>query len=50
MRVKETMMSKARRGNKEAKKPKQVQSAAKPLLPAGVLPVVTGAPDRLKKK
>jgi len=49
--MKETMMSKGRRGNKEAKKPKQVQSAAKPLSPASVTPVVTGmAPDRLKKK
>jgi hypothetical protein len=45
------MMSKGRRGNKEAKKPKQVQSADKPLSPAGVVPAVTAvAPDRLKKK
>ena len=44
-------MSKGRRGNKEAKKPKQAQPAAKSLSPAGVLPTVTGvAPDRPKKK
>jgi len=49
--MKETMMSKGRRGNKEAKKPKQVQSAAKPLSSASVVPAATGvAPDRPKKK
>jgi hypothetical protein len=44
-------MSKGRRGNKEAKKPKQAQSAAKSLSPAGVAPTVTATPpDRFKKK
>jgi hypothetical protein len=50
-RIKETRMSKGRRGNKEAKKPKQAQSAAKSLSPASVAPTVTATPpDRLKKK
>jgi len=49
--MQETRLSKGRRGNKEAKKPKQAQSAAKPLSPASVLPTVTGAaPGQLKKK
>jgi hypothetical protein len=49
--MKETMMSKGRHGNKEAKKPKQAQPAPKPTSPASVAPAMTGvAPDRLKKK
>ena len=50
IRMKETMMSKRRRGNKEAKKPKQVRSVAKPQSPAGVLPTVSGAPPGQHKK
>jgi hypothetical protein len=45
------IMSKGQRGNKEAKKPKKVQSPAKSPVPAGVTPIVaSGATDRLKKK
>ena len=51
IQMKETMMSKGRHGNKEAKKPKQAQPVPKPTSPASVAPAMTGvAPDRLKKK
>ena len=51
IRMKETIMSKGQRGNKEAKKPKKAQSPANPLSPAAVMPTVTTVvPDRLKKK
>ena len=47
----EMIMSKGQRGNKEAKKPKKVQSPAKLSVSAGVAPMVaSGTPDRLKKK
>jgi hypothetical protein len=49
--MKETIMSKGQRGNKEAKKPKKAESPAKPLSPAAVMPTVTPVvEDRLKKK
>jgi hypothetical protein len=47
----ETIMSKGQRGNKEAKKPKKVQSAAKPLSPADTMPTLAQkTPDGFKKK
>jgi hypothetical protein len=44
------IMSKGQRGNKEAKKQKKAPSEAKPLVPAGALPAVSVAPNRMKKK
>jgi hypothetical protein len=45
-------MSKSQRGNKEPKKPKRVQSTAKPIspsaLPPAAVPII--ARDRLKTK
>lgn len=44
-------MSKRQHGNREPKKPKKAQSAAKPLSPSGVVPAPTNvAPNRFKKK
>lgn len=43
-------MSKGQRGNKEAKKQKKAPSESKPLVPGGVLPVVSVAPNRMRKK
>jgi hypothetical protein len=48
--MKETIMSKGQRGNKEAKKPKKAPAPAKPLAPAGPTPAEsTSTPPRLKK-
>ena len=44
-------MSKGQRGNKEAKKPKKVQPAAKPGSPSDTLaPTSNVIPERLKHK
>jgi hypothetical protein len=49
--MKETIMSKGQRGNKEAKKPKKAQAPPKPLAPAGTIPDVAPlAHERLRKK
>jgi hypothetical protein len=37
--MKETLMSKGQRGNKEAKKPKKAPAPAKPLAPSGLTPI-----------
>jgi len=48
--MKEAIMSKGQRGNKEAKKPKKTPVPAKPLAPAGWTPTeTTVVPPRLKK-
>jgi len=44
-------MSKGQRGNKEAKKPKKVQPATKPLSPPDTMPTLAQrTPDGFKKK
>jgi hypothetical protein len=44
-------MSKGQRGNKEAKKPKKVKSAVKPVVSGDAIPIATGpAAAPLKKK
>jgi hypothetical protein len=50
-RVEETGMSKKTKGNKEAKKPKQVRPALAPPVAAGPAPAVSGwpRPQRGKK-
>jgi hypothetical protein len=48
--MKETIMSKGQRGNKEAKKPKKAPTPAKPLAPGGSTPTAsTFTPPRLRK-
>jgi hypothetical protein len=48
--MRETIMSKGQRGNKEAKKPKKPPTPAKPLAPGGSTPAEsTSPPTRLKK-
>jgi hypothetical protein len=48
--MKETIMSKGQRGNKEAKKPKKAPAPAKSLAPGGSTPVESmSSPPRLKK-
>ena len=48
--MKETIMSKGQRGNKEVKKPKKAPVPAKPLAPGGsTLAESTSPPTRLKK-
>lgn len=43
-------MPKSRRGNKEAKKPRQLHVPTSPLTPAGQLPALAVAPDRGRKR
>lgn len=50
-RTLEIAMSKHQRGNKEAKKPKKVAPAVKPLLPGEALPALgPAAAERPKRK
>jgi len=48
IRLKEKVMSKGQRGNKEAKKPKKVHPAVVPAPPSAVVPAAL--PDRVKRK
>jgi hypothetical protein len=50
IRLKETIMSKGQRGNKEAKKPKKPPSPALPPSSAAVPAAPADAPDRFKRK
>jgi hypothetical protein len=50
IRLKEKIMSKGQRGNKEAKKPKKVRSPAPPPSSTVVPAAPADVPDRLKRK
>jgi hypothetical protein len=50
IRLKETIMSKGQRGNKEAKKPKKTPSPALPPSSAVVPAAPADVPDRFKRK